>query len=250
MVLGSAHLKRPVVMSSRGRPTAEERGRFIVSRFTMPSGPGADNEPGQDSETNRWLGYRELTAEEVMQLAEAIVEQVKKRGPFRSLGEFVNRRRIDDEDLAVHGALQAALEDPDVEINKNYRDQEITPADIAKANYKFPRAALGSRYQGTPAYISQADLLMPIAPIINARSDTFLIRGYGEARSNDGKTVLARAWCEAVVQRVPDYLDPKDSAKTAALDLKSEANRIFGRRFKLKTFRWLSPEEIQEDPTT
>ncbi len=67
-------------------------------------------------------------------------------------------------------------------------------------NYAFSRAALGPRYQGTPAYISQADILQPLAPIINARSDTFVIRTYGEALAKDGTTVLAKAWCEAVVR--------------------------------------------------
>ena len=41
--------------------------------------------------------------------------------PFRSLGEFVNRRLTTDKNFAVYGALQAALEDPEVEINNNYR---------------------------------------------------------------------------------------------------------------------------------
>ena len=197
----------------------------------------------QDPDESRWLGYRELTPDELRQLAAAIVEQVKTRGPFRSLGEFVNRRRTsspDDTELARYGALQAALEDPDVEINSNYNSDVITEADIAGANYKFKEAALGSRFHGTPACISQADLLMPLAPIINARSDTFLIRAYGEARSPDGTKITARAWCEAVVQRFPDYLDTADPAETASADLGSKANQLFGRRFRLKTFRWLS----------
>ena len=204
-----------------------------------------------DSPFYRWLqdNMPKILAREEAALAEAIVKQVKLRGPFRSLGEFVNRRLTTDPELARYGALQAALEDPDVEINDNYRSEEITANDLRQvkhsANYKFQEAALGSRYQGTPAYISQADILTPIAPIINARSDSFLVRGYGEARSADGQRILARAWCEAVVQRIPDYLDPVDEAFTPRDELKSEANKLFGRRFIVKLFRWIPAQEIE-----
>jgi hypothetical protein len=245
ILLASAHLKRPVIMDSEGTgiPAAQADGNFVVSRFAMPIGGGA----GQAStEEARWRGYRELTAAEIRQLAEAIVRQVKQRGPFRSLGEFINRRlAADTDDKALYGALQAALEDPHVDINKDYRDKTITAADLKDTNYAFSRAALGPRYQGTPAYISQADILQPIAPIINARSDTFVIRTYGEALAKDGTTVLAKAWCEAVVQRYPEYLNPQDKPETpvTASGLQAE-NRAFGRRILIKSFRWLSEEEI------
>jgi hypothetical protein len=244
IMLASAHLKRPVITDTEGTgtPAAQAKGNFIVSRFAMPIG----GTPGQGStEDMRWRGYRELTADEIRQLAEAIVRQVKQRGPFRSLGEFINRRLASgSDDKALYGALQAALEDPKVDINKDYGNMTITDADLAGTNYAFKKAALGPRYQGTPAYISQADILQPIAPVINARSDTFLIRSYGEVLSPDGKTVLAKAWCEAVVQRYPDYLNPVDKPETPMTTTSLEPeNKIFGRRFILKSFRWLSPNE-------
>jgi hypothetical protein len=235
-VLSAANRKRPVFMSKDTQLSAQPRGKHVISRNPNPS-------TGGSSEASRWLGYRELTEDEIRQLAEAVVRQVKKRGPFRSLGEFVNRRRTEDVEMAKYGALQAALEDPKVEINGNYRGsaKEITATDIAAAKYKFPAAALGSRYQGTPAYINQADLLTPVAPIMQARSDTFVIRGYGEARSADGTRITARAWCEAVVQRVPEYVDATDVPEVARDQIKSPANRLFGRRFVMRSFRWLPP---------
>lgn len=251
-LIASSHLKRPVTLSNRGSLQVQPQARFVVSRFSAPVGGAAGG--SASSEDNRWLGYRELTVEEVRQLAEAIVKQVKKRGPFRSLGEFVNRRLTTDRELALYGAVQAALEDPAVDINASYRDEKITESDLTNrkhsANYKFKEAALGSRYQGTPAYISQADILTPIAPILNARSDTFVVRGYGEARGSDGKTVLARAWCEAVVQRVPEFVDPRDAAHVPVATLKSDANKAFGRRFVMKSFRWVPPSEITSANTT
>jgi len=229
--------------AATGTPAAEPKGSFVVSRFTMPIGGSAGKGA---SEEMRWRGYRELTAIEITQLAEAVVRQVKKRGPFRSLGEFINRRLASESDeTALYGALQAALEDPKVDINKDYRSRTITDADISTTKYAFKKAALGSRFQGTPAYISQADILQPVAPVINARSDTFLVRGYGESLAADGTTVLAKARCEAVVQRYPDYVNPADKAEIpmTTTTLHPE-NKIFGRRFTIKSFRWLSADEI------
>ncbi len=234
VILSAANRKRPVIFENDKKLSGQAPGSHVISRNPIPTIKTA-------TEQSRWLGYRELKDEEIRQLAEAVVVQVKKRGPFRSLGEFVNRRRSTDVEMAKYGVLQAALEDPKVDINRDYRGgaKEIKAADIASAKYKFKEAALGSRYQGTPAYINQADILAPLAPIMQARSDTFVIRGYGEARSVDGNQITARAWCEAVVQRVPDYIDTKDSAELRRDQLKAPLNLIFGRRFIAKSFRWL-----------
>ena len=237
-VLSAAKKKRPVAMPGGTSLKAEPPGGHVISRNPNPTAADV-------TEASRWLGYSELTDAQIRELAVAVVRQVKKRGPFRSLGEFVNRRLTSvtsEEDMALYGAIQAALEDPAVSINAAYRGagKEIAAADIAGTNHPFPAAAHGSRYQGTPAYINQADILTPIAPIIQARSDTFVVRGYGEARSPDGSRILARAWCEAVVQRVPDYLDPAaDPTETPYANLQSPVNRLFGRRFHITSFRWL-----------
>jgi hypothetical protein len=76
-----------------------------------------------------------------------------------------------------------------------------------------------------------------------ARSDTFTIRGYGEARDPSNR-ITATAICEAVVQRVPEYVDPADPAETAPAELQSNANKAFGRRYLILSYRWLNPDEI------
>jgi len=48
---------------------------------------------------NYWTGFRNIKPEEVRELAEKIVEKIKKRGPFLSMGEFVNRKLDCDNDL-------------------------------------------------------------------------------------------------------------------------------------------------------
>ena len=55
---------------------------------------------------------------------------------------------------------------------------------------------------------------------------------------------LISAWCEATVQRVPDYLNPADPSDVQDLKLASAVNRTFGRQFRITGFRWLSPNEV------
>lgn len=106
----------------------------------------------------------------------------------------------------------------------------------------------GFRSTGIPGWVTQADVLQVLGPSLATRSDTFRIRSYGEALSSDGKTVLAKAWCEAIVQRTPYYIDPSNpptDRDASVTDTKlTRLNKQFGRRFEIVSFRWLSPDEI------
>jgi hypothetical protein len=102
----------------------------------------------------------------------------------------------------------------------------------------------GNSSEGAPSMLTQGDLMGALAPISTVRGDTFKIRAYGEATATNGTTVTASAWCEAVVQRVPDFVDPADAPETAIASLSSNANKLFGRRFNIVSFRWLSKEEL------
>jgi hypothetical protein len=121
-------------------------------------------------------------------------------------------------------------------------------ADRAMLKDRALQPEQGFRSTGIPGWITQADVLQAIGPVLSARSDTFRIRGYGEALSGDGKTVLARAWCETIVQRTPNYIDPANTPteRDATLTDKvlSPMNKQFGRRFEIVSFRWLSQDEI------
>ncbi|MCX6873047.1 MAG: hypothetical protein NTW21_04460 [Verrucomicrobia bacterium] len=100
----------------------------------------------------------------------------------------------------------------------------------------------GYRSTGIPGWLTQADVLQVIGPSLTARSDTFRIRTFGEALDSNGITA-ARVYCEAVVQRVPAYIDPANppSARGATL---TTLNQTYGRQFQIVAFRWLSPDEI------
>jgi len=104
------------------------------------------------------------------------------------------------------------------------------------------RSALmsSSKAWGASGYLTQGDLLQVLGPALTARSDTFVIRSYGDAVDKHG-TIKARAWCEAVVQRTPIPVNPTKVELNPA-DVGQEHE--FGRRFTIQCFRWLNPDEI------
>jgi hypothetical protein len=103
--------------------------------------------------------------------------------------------------------------------------------------------AEGDRATDAPGDLMQRDLPTPLAPVMTARGDTFTIRANGDARDASGK-ILARAWCEAVVKREINDLDAQDSVETEPEELTGEVNRIFGRRFRMISFRELTPDSV------
>ena len=223
--------------------TDDNSNEARISRFRLPvSESEAD---GGDPIDAYWLGAREYSDSELELLAEKIVEQVRERGPFLSMAEFVNRR-LGSDDTAQRGALQQAIDDAQLNAsiaNNANAGYEISQNKVADYRYANTEAGIGSSYQGAPGYLSQADLLAVLGNAATPRSDTFTVRGYGEAR-DAADNVLASAVCEATVQRFPEFVDPSDAAEVRPDELTSEANKTFGRRFKITSFRWLAANEI------
>jgi len=204
------------------------------------------------------------------ELAEKIVAEVRDRGPFLSLAEFVNRQLVSG-DKGLRGALQAAIDkcgSPNG-VNSNtafattgYYTGMLTPSSLVIPEYDVeaylggptsdPFTAVGGDYNApsyrlrrdqAPKHLTQADILTTIGPSLSARSDTFLIRCYGEA-TNPAGVRTAGAWCEAVIQRTPDYVDSVDDASVPSGALTSDINKALGRSLKIVSFRWLSTQEI------
>lgn len=192
-------------------------------------------------EEPQWVGRRTLTEDEIDQLARAIVKEVRRRGPFLSLADFINRRVGSDTELARAGAIQSALDSEEVEINRAFGGSRGVASDVTK-RFAFPEAEEGPMAYGSPTVVKQADILTPIAPVLSARSDSFIIRAYGESVDKNGK-VLARAWCEAVVERDREYVDSSDRPQVLPATLR-DVNKAFGRRYEIVSFRWLHPEEV------
>ncbi len=200
---------------------------------------------GDGAVASFWQGWRELSDAELDQLAGQMVQEVKARGPFRSMAEFVNRKLNGTTAQQRKGALQAALDDT---INTT----AAIPTSVAKAaaqpsGNQFSQAISGENQAvGNASYLMQGDVLQSLAPILQVRSDYFRIRTSGQAldaRNN----ILATAYCEAFVQRIASYTDStlnKPEAKPTDSNF-SNTNKIFGRRFQIVSFRWLTEAEVQ-----
>lgn len=205
-------------------PPADKTG---MPRFRFPTGTVNDN----------WNGFRALDDTNLRLLAENLVKQIRQRGPFLSLSEFVNRRLEKDGELGKSGAIQAAIEAG--KLNEQAKQSTFTTE-------KYPKESQANIIPdtgvGIPGFLTQADVLQSLAPVITCRSDTFTVRGYGEATDASGK-VIARSWCEAVVQRVPEFVDATNSADTAMAAL-TPVNQTFGRRFEIISFRRIPSSEI------
>jgi hypothetical protein len=212
---------------------------------------------------NTYVGFRALTDAQVRALAVAVVDQVKARGPFLSLSQFVNRNLTAGAapgnavgDTSLSGAIQQAIDRTDINANLN-KSSGLTRATAAREseypdNGVMPEGDSSglSPYMAAPGWLSQADVLQAIAPALASRSDTFIIRAYGELvdpvnspAAPAEPQVKARAWCEAVVQRLPGYMDDSQRPSLRGASLNSE-NQTFGRRFRIVSFRWLSPNDI------
>jgi hypothetical protein len=191
-----------------------------------------------------WRGYRALSPAEVQRLAAAVVDAIRAHGPFRSLAEFVNRPlTAPTEDARLSGLLQSAL-DRTVNPPPSLAPIPGLPARAGPSPaLPWPAASQGHVSTLAPGWLSQADLLAVLGPVLTARTDTFLVRAYGDVANPATGNVESCAWCEAVLQRVPDYVDAADPADAAA-DTLGEPNRIYGRRFQIVRFRWLSASEV------
>lgn len=229
------------------------------SRFTIPSAKASSLWEG---------GFHDLSDTQIEDLAKAMVGQVRERGPFMGLADFVNRRLDSGKgsagtDIGVVGALQAAIEKAGI----NDRPEVSNPTTASYLEHRSYGVAGSTKplstYVGTPGYVMQADILSALGSNLRARSDTFVIRAYGESRDASGK-VLARAWCEATVQRTPQWAtptsieptitDPSYSGSNPAGDLLVRPWRAnpafpaesqkFGRSYKMVGFRWLNPSEV------
>ncbi len=234
-----------------------ESGLAAILRSAFPMG-----ELSVDEQGDFWRGFGGISNEvgsdgvspsPLRRLAEEIVAEVRKRGPFRSLGEFVNRKPGTDRELALRGPLQAAIDRSG--LNTTGRPEQRFGTTLAsEPEWNFPEAvradsALGQsgfRGKNAPGYITQADLLTAIGPFLSVRSDTFVIRAYGDVTNPlTGNTVQAKAWCEAIVQRVPEYVDPINPPWMKPNDPSlTGVNSRMGRRFEIIAFRWLAENEI------
>ncbi len=251
---------------------------------------------------------RSISEAEIDQLAREIVKEVKRRAPFFSLADFINRRLIaysdvrgesfqrESEELnksvqSLMGTMSAAIyrsvqdtKRPDFFFNSLTLGNNFTQADIdARGSSTYTRKMItawdgndagnktegsgqgsmkdvgenlkdnetqylehvfgapltetnyNTRLHGSPGHLKQSDILAMIGPYITVRGDTFVVRAYGESK-NPMTGTTSKAYCEAVVQRSSEPIDPQDDVIAP--------ESPFGRRFNIVSFRWLTPAEL------
>jgi hypothetical protein len=261
---------QPVYRSGQTGATNVDASDTPYARFAQPVGGEASG--SEASSLEAWSGFRALPETQLRELAEHIVSEIKDRSgeagfPFLSLGSFVNRRLSNDASgSGLRGVLQAAI-DRTTGINQGMHNDlnKITAEGLDTGLVDFTAAeninlatgadasaaatgADASAAMTAPTYLLQADLLQAIGSFLTARSDTFRIRAYGESRHPVDGQVIGRAWCEAVVQRVPEPIQPAagfssgDPEYWSALDAGEPTP--FGRRFEIVSLRWLDEDEI------
>jgi len=180
----------------------------VPFRRGVRGGDGGGNSPG-------------FPNAQIAALAEAVTTRIRQQlvsgGPFRTLEEFLVP-------AAAFGG-RSLLEDSILAAGLN--------AENVQPGATVPAAGDTGLSSQT---VTQADLLGILAPFLQTRSDTFVVRAYGESVNPATGATAARAWCEARVQRVPATIDPAD-------DIAQPAG-AFGRRFRIVSFRWLSATDV------
>ncbi|MDF3059612.1 MAG: hypothetical protein K0R17_3827 [Rariglobus sp.] len=202
------------------------RGYNASTPFTGAAGTFSD--PGATG-AKMGTSRQHVTADQVEVLANEIVRRLRIRaaaaGPFRNLETFLSETTV----FGVQpGEGRSLLEDA------------IDAAGMNAAEVKPVATALAADHSGLSSLtLTQADLLTATAPYLRTRSDTFTVRTYGEVINPLTSAVEGKAWAEATVQRYPETVSATDSVLQPGA-----AGNVFGRRFKIISFRWLTSTDI------
>jgi len=202
--------------------------------------------------------------------------------PYLGLTEFINRFLNNTPWASRTGALQSAILRADEVYNAGLSDRLSNKGSIGAVSAATLSANTAGwtasptnieavtvsgtnkthAAMGAAGNLLQSDLLQVMGSALTTRSDTFTIRVYGEADMADGNS--ARRWIEAIAQRIPDYLDNINVAETSSSAVRlnhntpnqsnaddptvtstlTPVNQLLGRRFKIISTRWLTPDEI------
>jgi hypothetical protein len=257
-----------------------------IYRFLSPySDDGASGNASGNTVNTPWGGTHSLSNSQVQSLAQQIVAQVQRRGPFLSMADFLNRRLDGNQNTATglgfSGALQAAIDSTAINSTNIPLTSGMTTGTQCELFSFNPFAAQtfapgtlpNNTLVGIPGWLMQQDIVQCFSPVMTVRSDTFVVRCYGEADNQRTGATEGRAWCEAVIQRYPDYIDQSDTHLSTALSPATNAagdgtpvydwaaynrnlqtgslnqvvdsiNLNFGRRFKIVSFRWLNESDL------
>jgi hypothetical protein len=199
--------------------------------------------PSNDS-NNLYSGHRRLKDDEMANFSVNLVDEIRTRGIATSLGAFVNRDLNGSLEQQQMGRIEAAIKSSDLNTSPTtvYEDRYADKNKINSSARMFKDSLIKDSAAGLPGYLKQQDILRPLTPIMTARGDTFTVRSYGEKLHPTTGEVVGQAWCEALVQRVPEYVD--ETLNTWDLPEVGSLNEKMGRRLKIIRFRWLNSDDV------
>jgi hypothetical protein len=198
-----------------------------------------------------YAGHRRLSDEQLNNLSENIVEEIRERGVAKSLGGFINRDLAGEDNNLKMSRIDEAIVNAQINsssetVATTIEQDDIYPLDSPSykpAAHAFGNSIVEETGAGLPGYFKQQDILRPLAPVMTTRGDTFVIRAYGESIDPITKSVTGRAWCEVTLQRTPDYLNKETPAWT--FPPTDAINSKYGRSFSIINFRWLNNEDTR-----
>jgi hypothetical protein len=168
-------------------------------------------------------GARRFDKNEFENLAQAIVDRIKLRGtPFVSMESFLSADTGQDQSL-----IEQAIATVFAPSGKQQWDHQWETEGT-----RGPAADTIDIDHFSPGFLTQADIMTAIGPMLAPRSDTFKIRARGESFSPQG-IAIGSATIEATLQRIPQVVD-----STVAINQPTE------RKIKLISLRWLADDEL------
>ena len=194
-------------------------------------GIGAGSEPVAPSAFYRH-GARRLDSEQLEKFAEEIVRLLQARGqPFNSMEEFLSVQDVglptESDESLMEEAIRKTFGTGLNEHQEWYHKWETSGT---------PKEESGETPieidHFSPGFLTQADVMTAIGPMLSPRSDTFKIRARGRSISELGLTESV-ATIEATVQRIPEPVDPTANPTGPT-----------NRQFRVLAVRWLSENEI------
>jgi hypothetical protein len=188
---------------------------------TSPTPPTVDAEMVAPAAFYR-RGTRHFDAEQIDALARQIVQRLKARAaPFLSIEDFLS---------AAPGGGGSLIEQAIATVFTRNGRQQWDHAWETKHTRGDPAELIDIDYL-SPGFLTQADIMTAIGPMLSPRSDTFKIRARGLCLSPAGEA-LASATLEATLQRCPTPVNPTAGSGPTA------------RTFKQLATRWLSAAEL------
>lgn len=236
----SVRLGRAVARYAQSAAETFDAGDMSQSRYLQA---GALHDPSVEPPSAYFRrGLTPLSPEQLDLLAHSVSRRIALRAkeglpPFGSFAEFLGPQRLESfrhpqESGAYMSVLEAAVYDAMADTSLPLK-QRLNRDDNGNIIW-----------WDTPSFITGGDLWAQFAHYAAVRSDTFRVRAYGRSKNSSGD-LLAQAWCEAVVQRLPQlHGQPPPELTAQGAALLRDGNSGFGRQFKIISLRWLREDEL------